>query len=260
MNRFKQLFLNDRFIMSVILLNAVIVFLQVSEYDWMWMSILDILCTVIFLIEMIVKHKELGLKGYWSDGWNRMDGILVILSLPSLITPFVSLTAANMSFLLVLRLLRVFKFFRVMKFFPNFSSIAYGFKLALKRSWAVLAAFAVIILIVGLINCSLFKEVAPEYFGNPFDSLFRVFQMFTIEGWYEIPEAVAQGMESPIMAHVVRFYFCLILIGGGIIGMSWINSVFVDAMAEDNNDDMRYQLRSIEEKLDKLMKERKDEE
>jgi len=37
-----------------------------------------------------------------------------------------------------------------------------------------------------------------------------------------------------------------------LLGMSFINSVFVDAMAEDNNDDLKYQLDSIEHRLEKM--------
>lgn len=47
---------------------------------------------------------------------------------------------------------------------------------------------------------------------------------------------------------VVRLYFCLILILGCIIGMSLLNSIFVDAMVSDNND-------SLEEKIDKMEKD-----
>ena len=39
---------------------------------------------------------------------------------------------------------------------------------------------------------------------------------------------------------------------GGIIGMSLINSIFVDAMAEDNNDEVMEKLKQIEEQLDKM--------
>jgi voltage-gated sodium channel len=52
--------------------------------------------------------------------------------------------------------------------------------------------------------------------------------------------------------HVVRIYFCILLIGGGIIGMSFINSIFVDAMAADNNDDIKAQLSRMEAKLDEM--------
>lgn len=255
MNILKKIFLNEHAIMAVILLNAVVIYLQIDGYEWPWLLWVDLGCTLVFLVEMLVKFREYGLKAYWRDGWNKLDGTLVILSLPSLLSPFISVEGAGMSVLLVLRLLRVLKFFRVMHFFPNFGKIVTGFKLAMRESWAVLASFAVIILIFGLINCSLFKELAPMYFGTPLDSIYSVFRMFTIEGWYEIPDTVAAAISMPVMAHVVRLYFCLLLIGGGIIGMSFINSVFVDAMAEDNNDDVKYQLTQLEKKIDRLMKE-----
>lgn len=255
MNPLKKLFLNEHAIMAVILLNAVVIYMQTDGMDSPWLVWIDLACTLVFLIEMLVKFHEYGLRAYWHDGWNKLDGTLVILSLPSLLTPFLSVDGAGMSVLLVLRLLRVLKSFRVMHFFPNFSKIVSGFKLAMRESWAVLASFAVIILIFGLINCSLFRDLAPEFFGTPLDSIYAVFRMFTIEGWYEIPDTVAAAVSIPFVAHVIRVYFCLLLIGGGIIGMSFINSVFVDAMAEDNNDDVKYQLKQVEDKLDQLMKQ-----
>lgn len=255
MQYLKKLFLNEHAIMAIILLNAIVIYLQTAGYDWPWLMWTDLFCTLIFCIEMLVKWHEYGVRAYWKDGWNRLDGTLVILSLPSLLTPFVTVEGAGLSVLLVLRLLRVLKFFRVMHFFPNFGKIVTGFKLAMRESWAVLASFAVIIVIFGLINCSLFKELAPAYFATPLDSIYSVFRMFTIEGWYEIPDTVAAAVSMPFMAHVVRLYFCLLLIGGGIIGMSFINSVFVDAMAEDNNDDVKYQLKNMEEKIDQLLNE-----
>ena len=40
------------------------------------------------------------------------------------------------------------------------------------------------------------------------------------------------------------------------MGMSLINSIFVDAMAEDNNDEVMEKLRQLEEKLDELKSEK----
>ena len=45
---------------------------------------------------------------------------------------------------------------------------------------------------------------------------------------------------------------------GGIIGMSLVNSIFVDAMAEDNNDEVLEKLRQIEELLNKLTRSGKE--
>jgi voltage-gated sodium channel len=42
---------------------------------------------------------------------------------------------------------------------------------------------------------------------------------------------------------------------GGIIGMSFINSVFVDAMVSDNNDEVEAKLDEINKKLTELTKE-----
>ena len=50
-------------------------------------------------------------------------------------------------------------------------------------------------------------------------------------------------------AHFIRLYFCLVLVLGCIVGMSLLNSIFVDAMVSDNNDDVKEQLKSIEETL-----------
>ena len=58
----------------------------------------------------------------------------------------------------------------------------------------------------------------------------------------------------PAMAPFVRVYFSLLLIAGGIIGMSLINSIFVDAMVSDNNDDVKAQLAQMEAKIDELTK------
>ena len=46
-----------------------------------------------------------------------------------------------------------------------------------------------------------------------------------------------------------------VIIGGGIIGMSFINSIFVDAMAADNNDDVKEKLDKLEQKIDRLLEE-----
>ena len=239
--------------MAFILLNAIIIYLQVSGYEKSLLNVIDAACTVIFIIEMAVKHHEYGVRGYWSNGWNRMDGILVILSIPSLINAFVPNIASSLSVLLILRVLRVLRFFRVMHFFPNFAKVVNGFKVAMRQSYGVLLSFFVIIVVFGLLNCSLFQEADPEHFKTPLRSIYSVFQICTIEGWYDIPNAVAEYYgSSTILPHLIRIYFTLLLIMGGIIGMSFINSIFVDAMVADNNDDIEKQLESLQKSVNDL--------
>lgn len=250
------MFLNEAFIFSIILFNAIVIYLQVDGYEAPWLSIADHTCTILFLVEMIIKLSTWGAKTYFADGWNRMDATLVVLSMPSLLvllTP--NIACEQLSVLLVLRLLRVLKFFRLLRFFPNFATVMRGFSRAMSQTWGVLAAFVVLIFVFSLIACSLFRETTPEYFGSPLTAFYTIFRMFTIEGWYEIPDTVAANMASPWLSSAVRMGFCLLLIAGGIIGMSFINSIFVDAMVEDNNDEIKAQLDRIEKQLSELTKQ-----
>lgn len=258
MNLLKKIFLNDNIVFVVIFINALIIFLEESNisnsYIMRILEVGDIICSIFFIIEMITKHIVLGVRGYWRIGWNKVDGILVLLSLPSVIMFFLPIKLLDVSVLMTLRLLRVLRFFRIMHFFPDFAKIIDGFKLAMRQSYAVLLSFFVIIIIFGLINCSLFGEFAPEYFGTPLASIFSVFQLCTIEGWYDIPNAVAEGSGSEILGHIISIYFCILLIMGGIIGMSFINSVFVDAMVSDNNDQVEDELSEIKKQLEQITK------
>lgn len=258
-NTLKSVLLNERIIMAVIVVNAIAIFLQESGYNATWIGVVDVVCSIIFILEMVTKHLTLGIRNYWSNGWNIMDGILVILSVPSVVAIFVPIAATNLSVLLILRILRVFRFFRLVHAFPGFAQVAHNFGIAMRQSYAVMLGIVIMAITFALISCSLFRDTVPEYFANPLDSIYTTFRIFTGEGWNEIPDSVAEAV-SPIAGHLVRVYFCLILVLGSIIGMSLLNSIFVDAMVSDNNDDVKEQLKVMEEKLDRLLEEKKRQE
>lgn len=243
----RKLFLNEKAMLCVVILNVLIIFLQGCGVENIAMGIIDTLCTLIFIVEMIIKHREYGFRGYWRDGWNILDGSVTLLTLPAVLV-YILPTAGNMSVLITLRALRVFKSFRTVRHFPNIKEIWKGFKLALRQSAGFLIGYFIIIVVIAMFNSALFGQSAPEYFATPLDAIYAVFQLFTVEGWYEIPNAVA-GSLPPVWLHLTRIYFCLLLIGGGIIGMSLINSIFVDALAADNNDDVKEQLNKIEKAI-----------
>ena len=71
-----------------------------------------------------------------------------------------------------------------------------------------------------------------------------------------MPEAIAAN-GGQTMAVFARIYFSILLFSGGIIGMSLVNSIFVDSMAADNNDEVLEKLSQLEEKIDKIITEEK---
>ncbi|TKG94187.1 ion transporter [Puteibacter caeruleilacunae] len=251
----KKIFLNNNVILTLILLNAVIIFMSgaiVNESLKSILLIVDNLITGLFVIELLVKVKHLGFCGYAKSSWNIFDFILIILSLPALIAFLLNIEISSVSYLLVFRIFRVFKTFRFIKFVPGIEQLIRGIQRALKASIIVLLGFSVYIFIIGVLSFHLFKNIAPEYFGNPFTSLYTVFKIFTVEGWFEIPEKITVGLSSSA-AFFTNLYFIFILLSGGILGLSLVNSIFVDAMVSDNTDDLERKIDDLNDKINSLI-------
>ena len=259
---FKKFFIDSNIILLLITLNSILIFAQECGANYLWVSIIDLILTAIFLSEIIYKNVHYGFKTFWRQPINTMDALLVILSIPSVINFIYPVGIIDLSFLLALRVLRVLRIFRIIRLFPDFEVIVRNFILALKQSSAFLLSFFILIIIFALIDCSMFREIAPEYFSTPFEAIYSTFRMFSVEGWYEIPEAVVSGLEGEFWRHVIRMYFCIQLLFGGIVGMSLINAIFVDAMVSDNNDDLKRDVAEIkavvEQRNDAVRKELED--
>lgn len=254
----KNFFLNDKNILILILINASIIFVSGFDFQHQWEKTIDIIdnfITILFLIELIIKLKHFGKESYFSSYWNVFDFILVLFSIPPLLFSFIGVESDFLSFILIFRVMRVFKSFRFLKFIPNINHIVIGIKRAIKTSVLIVFSFFIYVFIVGIVSFHLFGIKSPEHFGSPLKSMYSVFKIFTIDGWYEIPEQIVENL-SPVKSFFVLFYFVCILLSGGILGLSLVNSIFVEAMVSDNNDDINEKIDEIQQKLDLLLKEK----
>lgn len=251
----KKLFLNDKFILLLILLNAVIIFINGFEISPRYSLILlfsDNIITALFLTELIIKFNVYGVRKYFSSNWNKFDFLLIVLSLPALIAFITPIQITSISFLLVFRVLRVFKSFRFLKFIPGMDHLVNGISRALRSSVIVLMGFAIYIFIIGIFSFYLFKESSPEHFGDPLNSLYSIFKIFTVDGWYEIPEQLTKNYSSTT-SFITYLYFIFVVITGGIFGLSLVNSIFVDAMVSDNNDELENKIDMLTQKVNELL-------
>lgn len=244
----KRFFLSERTIMVAILLNAIVIFLlyfpqfkrnPILEY-------IDHFFVLLFMMEVVVKMKVWTPKVYFQSRWNWFDFIVVFGSMPSLLLTFTNFP--DTSLLLVLRLFRLIRLVRFISFIPNLSNIMAGLGRALQASIFVLLALFFLNFMLGIFTCHFYGKMAPNYFGNPLIACYSIFQMFTIEGWNEIPAYLAKQMDNDIMIGVMRFYFVIVVLCGGIFGMSLANAIFVDEMTMDNT-------KSLERKIDGLQAE-----
>lgn len=251
----KKLFLNDRVILILIVLNAVLIFasgFNHSNKTEFYIVLFDNIITSLFVVELIIKLKEFGPRKYFDSNWNKFDFILILLSVPALITYVLNIEIATVSFLLALRVLRVFKSFRFIKFVPGIESLIRGIQRALKASIIVIIGFIIYIFIVGTFSFYIFKTSAPEYFGNPLTSMYSIFKLFTIEGWYEMPENITKTF-TDTTSFFTYFYFIFILLTGGVFGLSLVNSIFVDAMLSDNTDEIENKIDNLDNKISKIL-------
>ena len=234
----KRFFLSERNMMIAIGINAILIFLiYFPEFEkYPWLLKLDHFFVGLFVVEAIVKLFVLKPKGYFKDYWNRFDLTIVILSLPSLAEAI--FPAPNTSVLIILRLFRLVRLIRFIRFVPHLSQILNGLLRALKSSVFVLLALFFLNFLIALITCHFYRDIAPEYFGNPLISAYSVFQMFTIEGWNDIPAAITKNSDNTLFIGFSRFYFVLIVLIGGVFGMSLANAIFVDEMTMDNNKEL----------------------
>jgi len=261
--QFKYYFTDDRYVSGVILFNAVILFLlafnEINQYPVLkfWMGLLDTLFILYFLLEAVFKIQMHGWKLYITNIWNKFDFIIVVLSIPSILLLFES-AMKDLSFVFVLRVVRVIRFFKFIRFIPNVENLFAGVARAFRASIFVLVTFFIYTFIISLISCKLFRDVSPEaakYFGDPIISFYSIFKIFTIEGWYDIPESILQE-NNPVFNFFTILYFIIVVVSGGLFGLSIVNAIFVDEMVKDNHDDLLYKIEEIDRKLEKLLSEK----
>ncbi len=252
----KNLFLNDRFILILILINSFTIFAEgfseLGNEIIFWINIIDSIITILFILEAGVKIFHFSWKNYIASNWNKLDFILVILSLPSIFLLIINSEIHGLSFLLIFRVSRAFKFIRFFKFIPGIDALVRGVQRAVKASVFVLFGFFVFNFIIAILSCYLFKDISPEYFGNPLKSMYSIFKVFTIEGWYEIPDTLSIHTSNTAAA-LIKAYFVIILILGGIMGLSLVNSIFVDSMVMDNNDELEKKINNLNKKIKILL-------
>ena len=265
-----KLFINHKFIILLIIFNTIVVFIQCYPNAPKWLGYVDSLLVLMFVLEVFfkVRHKSnrkkdskatkdwmYGFKRYWRDGWNRFDFIITILSLPLLLQLFIPLTEYTFMnpaiALRVFRLLRLLNAFRVVRVFPQGKLLISGVERAIKVSYVIIGVFMLFLFVSALISCVFFSQYAPDLFGTPFKAIYSTFRLFTLDGWHEIPDAICCKFDGDAVGWI-KTYFTLLLFMGGIIGMSFVNSVIINAMVTNNNNELEKLVQSLNSKIDKM--------
>jgi voltage-gated sodium channel len=163
-----------RFILGVIVFNAVILGLETSQTVMGTMGgllkTLDTICLSIFVLEIILKLIAYRHR-FFTNGWNLFDFVIVgIALLPS---------GGALS---VLRALRILRVLRVISISPSLRTVVEGLVSALPGIFYVGAVIAT----------KLFAGSHPEFFSSLGASAYSLFQIMTLESW-------SMGIVRPVM-------------------------------------------------------------
>ncbi len=258
----KRFFCNEFNILILIVLNAItITLLYFPTFQGNdWLETADRCFTILFVIEAITKIVVFRPSGYFGSSWNWFDFVLVVLSLPSLLVGLIPLP--DTSFWLLFRLLRLARLIRFFRFVPHVDQLLAGLGRALRASLLVMAVLAFMNFMLAMVTCHFFRDIAPELFGNPFLSAYSMFQIFTVEGWQEIPREIqnsikANGLSTHWLSgdgivNLSRIYFATIMLFGGIFGLSLANAIFVDEMTIDNNDELEAKMDVLAKRIEEI--------
>ena len=245
----KHFFLREQNMMVAILLNAAVIYLmyfpEIPYRDTL--EILDHFFILLFVAEALVKIAVLKPGPYFRYSWNVFDFTIVLLSLPSVLV--FALPVQDTSILLLLRMFRLVRLVRFLRFVPHMAMLLKGLGRALRASVFVLLALLFLNIMLALFTTHFYGSLLPDRFGNPLVSSYTMFQLFTVEGWYEIPLAIDEVSGSSWIRGISRLYFIGVVLIGGIFGMSLANAIFVDEMTIDNNQQLETKLTEMEEQM-----------
>eukprot|EP00760_Papus_ankaliazontas_P021273 PhM_4_TR18667/c0_g1_i1/m.19829 len=205
----------NRFIIFCIVLNTVI--LAVEHHDQPDIigsisEVCNIIFTVIFGVEMVLKIFAFGLKEYASDGFNFLDGTVVIVSIVELFLAGSSTTSAFRA----LRLLRVFK---LMKSFPALRNLIEVIMSAVAETGYLNLICLLYLFIASLVGMQFFggkfrqfEAIDGEPIRSTFDSFYwsflTIFQILNRDAW---PNVMWNGMRAtgePAAIYFIGLVLC----------------------------------------------------
>jgi voltage-gated sodium channel len=249
--------IDERVVMTVIVVNTLALVArgfamnkEGASHPVFWV---EYTCTLYFVGELAIRLSTAGWRTYWASLWNRVDALLVVVSTPILLEPFIDVEE-DIALLLLLRAARLVRLGRLLTFIPGRDRLWIGITRALRAALGVSIALALYCFMLGLAACHLFHDVAPEYFADPLLSFYSMFKVFTVEGWYEIPDVLSADA-SLAWTLFIRVFFMGAVVTGGLLGLSLANAIFVDEMVMDNNAEVEVVLAELRAEVGELRRE-----
>jgi voltage-gated sodium channel len=211
----------DRFVMALIVLNAITLGIETSHAAmerWGWLlDTIDRVVITVFVIELAARL-IVQRAGFFRDGWNIFDFVVVGIALAPATEAFS-----------VLRALRVLRLLRLVTAVPTLRRVVGGLIASLPGMGSIFLLILLVYYVFAVMAVNLYGEEFPELFGTLPRSLFTLFTIMTLEGWVE-------GVVKPIMATrpYAWLFFIPFIVGTTFTVLNLFIGVIVGAMQEEH--------------------------
>ena len=193
----------------------------------------------VFSIELLLKHLGLGLWGYWSVGFNVLDGITVLVSILEVSSGGES---SGLSSLRALRLLRILRSMKLLKQFKELarlmSMVLRGF-IALKDFMLLMTLFIFIFALLGMNLFGGSQEFDSDRtwayrknFNSIWEAAYTVFEILTGANWFII---MWNGMRA--QGTWAALYFVLWTVIGNFVLLTLFLAILIANFSEEDEED-----------------------
>ncbi len=234
--------LTERFIIALIVINAITLGLETSEWTMaryggllVW---IDSIILAVFVAELAIRLIT-DFKGFWRDPWRIFDFVVVAMALLPATGP-----------LAVLRAFRILRVLRLVTKLESMRRVIIGLLRALPGMGTIVMLLLLIFYIFAVISTKLFADAFPEWFGTIGASAYTLFQIMTLESW-------SMGIVRPVM-EVFPYAWLLFLpfiITTAFAVLNLFIGVIVDAMQTEHEAEARGERDAMREDTKAILSE-----
>jgi voltage-gated sodium channel len=211
----------ERFIMALIILNAITLGLETSDSVMArfgpLLTVIDRVVIGVFVLEILARF-VVQRGAFFRDGWNIFDVTVVGLALAPATSAFS-----------VFRALRVLRLLRLITAVPALQRVVGGLIGALPGMGSILLLIGLVFYVSAVMAVNLYGKDYPSLFGTLGTSLYTLFTIMTLEGW-------TNDVVNPVMEK--HPYALLFFIPFIVVTTFWVLNLFigiiVNAMQEEH--------------------------
>ena len=241
-------------IIVIIILNALLLGLGTSpaieEQYGDWIQVLYEVALAIFVLEALLKMVASSPRvvGYFRDGWNVFDFLVVVLALIPVTGQFATIA----------RLVRLLRVMRLVSTIKDLRVIVTALVSSIPSVGHVIMLMGIIVYIYAIIGIHLFSEHDPEHWRNVGIAVLTLFNIITFDGWTDV---MFTAMDLNPLAWV---YFVSFVVVGTFVVINLFIAIIIDKMGDAklerildqenpvSREELLQELRATKETLQKL--------